>query len=71
MAVVEPGWLDRVAQKERAEEEVVSDKTWKRQVEVQKPDLHHWEHPGVTVQVEGVEVLLLLQSLFLAVGPQL
>lgn len=39
-------------------------------VKEQKPDLHHWEHPEVTllVVVEGVQ--LLLQSLFLTVAPQ-
>lgn len=70
-AVVEPGWLDRVAQEEKAEEEEVPEKRWKRKVEVQQPDLHHWEHPGITTQVVGAEVLLLLQSLVLVVKLQL
>lgn len=34
-AVVEPGWLDWVAQEERAEEEEVQERRWKRKVEVQ------------------------------------
>lgn len=34
-AVVEPGWLHRVAQEEKAEEEEVPEMRWKRKVEVQ------------------------------------
>lgn len=71
---MEPGWLDLVPREERAEEEVeevVLEKRLKKKVEVQEPDLRHWEHPGVTAQVVGAEVLPLLQSLFLAVKPLL
>lgn len=68
VAVVEPGWLEQVAQEERAEE--VQERGWKRKAEVQYPDLHHWERPGVTMQVVGAEVLL-LPSLFLAGEPRL
>lgn len=35
VAAVEPGWLERVAQEERAEEEEVLEKRWKRKVKVQ------------------------------------
>lgn len=35
VAGVEPEWLDRVAQEERAEEEEVRERRWKRKVEVQ------------------------------------
>jgi len=35
VAVVEPGWPERVVQEERAEEEEVLERKWKRKVEVQ------------------------------------
>lgn len=68
--VVEPGRLERVAQEERAEEEVL-ERRFQRKVEVQLLDLHHWERPGLMVRVVGAEVLLLPPSLFLAVEPWL
>lgn len=35
VVVVEPGWLDRAAQEEKAEEEEVPERRWKKKAEVQ------------------------------------
>lgn len=66
--MVEPAWLGRVAQEERAEAGPERRRT--RKVAAQRPDPHRREHPGVTAQAVGAEVLL-LSSLFLAVELQL
>lgn len=41
VAEVEPGWLDWVAQEEKAVEEVVQERRWKQKAEVQQPDRQH------------------------------